>query len=80
MGRERQKETRTFILKGTSMDAEDRIINLLNMLANPTHCKSCQATIWWVQTRSGKNMPVNNKGESHFADCPNANFHRKGQR
>ncbi len=54
-------------------------------------CRSCEAPIVWVQTQSGKYMPVDahsydegdglvfvkDKHISHFATCPNANKHRK---
>jgi hypothetical protein len=57
-----------------------------------TRCRSCQAGIVWLKTRSGKNMPVDaetfTQGEpaifnpelghiSHFATCPNADKHRR---
>lgn len=41
-------------------------------------CKSCGKEIFWVKTEAGKNMPVSMETkESHFADCPNADQHRK---
>jgi hypothetical protein len=57
-----------------------------------TKCRSCQAGIVWVKTKTGKNMPVDadtwTQGDphlfdpelghiSHFATCPNADDHRK---
>jgi len=57
-----------------------------------TKCRSCQAGIVWLKTKSGKNMPVDadtwKQGDphlfnpdighiSHFATCPNADDHRK---
>lgn len=54
-------------------------------------CRSCGASIIWLKTMAGKNMPVdydsvhslettfNPKGGhvSHFSTCPNASRHRK---
>ena len=54
-------------------------------------CKSCDALIVWMKTKTGANMPVNAKSAkfgdtiydasaghiSHFATCPNASLHRK---
>jgi hypothetical protein len=41
-------------------------------------CRGCKATIYWIKTSKGKNMPVNPDGTSHFATCPQAaTFHRK---
>ncbi len=58
----------------------------------PAKCRSCAAPIYWVKTRSGKNMPVSiggpgcyapeeyaaGLGISHFADCEFAADHRRG--
>ena len=40
----------------------------------PTHkkaskCRSCQAEIWWVKTKNGKNVPVNADGICHYETC-----------
>lgn len=43
-------------------------------------CRSCGADIHWIETASGKRMPVNPDGTSHFATCPNADQHRKASR
>jgi len=54
-------------------------------------CRSCQQVVYWIETRSGKRMPVSVKypgafppsnredgtGISHFVDCPNAKMHRR---
>ena len=40
-------------------------------------CRSCKASIFWIQTASGANMPVDADGTSHFATCPNAATHRR---
>lgn len=43
-------------------------------------CRGCQEFIWWIKTSSGKNMPVNADGTSHFATCKKADqFRRKPQ-
>lgn len=45
--------------------------------APPRACRSCSATIYWIQTDKGRLMPVDPDGTSHFATCPNASEHRK---
>lgn len=43
-----------------------------------TKCPKCDATIFFVKTKTGKTMPVNfETKESHFADCPAAASFRK---
>lgn len=57
---------------------------------NFSKCRSCQASIVWMKTARGANMPVDadsvDEGDdlfdhtrhvSHFATCPNAAQHRK---
>lgn len=44
--------------------------------AGARQCRSCKAPIYWVLTVSGRRMPVNPDGVSHFSTCPNANEHR----
>lgn len=39
-------------------------------------CSSCAAIIYWVVMSTGKKMPVDPDGTSHFATCPNAAEHR----
>jgi hypothetical protein len=47
----------------------------------PSKCSSCSALIFWIKTRTGKNMPVDvATHESHFATCPNADEHRGNPR
>ena len=54
------------------------------------HCRSCGKPIIWMDTASGKNMPIDadtytpgdavfdaKKHRSHFATCPKADMHRK---
>lgn len=43
-------------------------------------CKSCGATIHWVLTKNGKRAPFTAEALNHFADCPNAQQHRKGKK
>jgi len=38
----------------------------------PSKCRGCGADIWWVETRTGAHMPVNEDGRSHFETCPRA--------
>lgn len=56
--------------------------------ARTTTCTSCGAPIAWIVTPGGKRMPIalrgatrnlvgELEGESHFADCPNADQHRR---
>ena len=45
--------------------------------APPSKCKSCGATVYWIKTFKGKNMPVNPDGVSHFATCKQADKWRK---
>lgn len=53
-------------------------------------CRSCDAEIMWVKTKTGKNMPINydpelvnekefdaDRMESHFSTCPDANQFKK---
>lgn len=47
--------------------------------ADQAQCRSCGATIWWITTDKGKNMPVVKSGEPHFLDCPDADQHRKAK-
>lgn len=57
-----------------------------------SRCRSCGADVVWTVTATGKHMPLSLKTkeaiiedgkvvaytmETHFADCPNADRHRK---
>lgn len=35
-------------------------------------CMTCGKIVFWVVMPSGKKMPVNEDGTSHFADCKDA--------
>lgn len=35
-------------------------------------CASCGAPMFWLKTKTGRSMPVNPDGTSHFASCPQA--------
>ena len=35
----------------------------------PAVCRGCKARIYWINMESGKLMPVNPDGVSHFATC-----------
>lgn len=68
--------------EGREDDAHDRRVQ---------RCRSCNARIIWLKTKSGKNMPTDadtvSVGDtefdpdsahiSHFATCPRADSHRK---
>lgn len=44
-------------------------------------CRSCDATVFWIKTKTGKNMPVNYpEMTSHFATCPHAKRWRQIQK
>lgn len=49
-------------------------------------CHSCKQRIVWIQTGTGKAMPldlrsqIDGRCESHFAHCPNARQHRRQER
>lgn len=40
-------------------------------------CRSCNALVVWVKTRSEKRMPLDPDGKSHFASCPQADAWRR---
>ena len=37
-----------------------------------SYCHSCNAAIFWVKTKAGKNMPLDEDGQPHWGSCPNA--------
>lgn len=45
--------------------------------AHPTECRGCEQMVYWIRTASGKSMPVNQDGTSHFSNCPKAADFRK---
>ncbi len=45
--------------------------------AKKSNCRSCDATVYWIKTAKGKNMPVNPDGSSHFGNCPDAKQHHR---
>lgn len=44
------------------------------------YCRSCGDPIFWVKQKSGKVMPANRDGKSHFATCPYADANRRVRR
>ena len=42
-------------------------------------CNGCEEMIHWIKMPSGKMMPVNHDGTSHFATCPKAAEFRKSR-
>jgi len=45
--------------------------------AQPSKCRGCGETVYWIITRNGKRMPVDPDGTSHFATCPSAERYRR---
>ncbi len=45
--------------------------------ARSSACRSCGATVFWIETHRAKWMPVDRDGTSHFANCPHAAQHRR---
>ncbi len=50
---------------------------LVKMLGTVGQCRGCRAVVYWVKTKTGKNMPLDPDGEPHFATCPDAARFRK---
>ena len=51
---------------------------LLKQIGTEGKCRGCQADIFWVVHKNGKNVPYTPEGLNHFADCPEAGkFRRK---
>jgi Zn-dependent alcohol dehydrogenase len=47
--------------------------------AHVTQCRACQQTILFAAHRTtGKRMPLNPDGTSHFSNCPEADTFRRG--
>jgi hypothetical protein len=47
--------------------------------AKSSACRGCGAFVYWIRTLTGKQMPVDPDGTSHFATCPKAaEFKNKG--
>jgi hypothetical protein len=58
-------------------DAAQNMERLLKIIGDPGKCASCDADVLWVTTKAGKKMPVLPSGIPHWADCPNADKHRR---
>ena len=41
-------------------------------VSNAVVCRSCGAPVTWAMQKSGKLMPLDPDGTSHFATCPHA--------
>ena len=51
---------------------------LLDLIGKPANCRACNAAIWFVLHRNGKEVPYTAVGLNHFIDCPQAaQFKRK---
>jgi hypothetical protein len=47
--------------------------------AKSSACRGCGAFVYWIRTLTGKTMPVDPDGTSHFATCSKAaEFKNKG--
>lgn len=46
-------------------------------LSKPRKCKSCFATIYWIESNNGKAIPVDPDGSNHFSTCKDAAKWRK---
>ena len=49
---------------------------LLRHVGQEGQCRSCKASIVWVQHLNGKITPYDRDGQSHFATCPDADRFR----
>lgn len=61
-------------------DEPTKILRLLNLIGTSAVCKGddCGARIFWLKTKYGKALCVNQDGEVHWATCPNRDkFKRK---
>jgi len=43
---------------------------------NTATCRSCAAPVAWAMTPTGRRMPLDPDGKSHFATCPQADAWR----
>jgi len=43
-------------------------------------CRSCHATVFWINPRAGVRLPVNPDGVSHFETCPQASDWSHGKK
>lgn len=58
----------------------DNAIRTFRAISDEGVCRSCKSPVWWVVTKTGRKMPISQETlASHFADCPNANAHRKSK-
>lgn len=53
------------------------IAEILKVCGSPAKCKKCGADIWFMTTYKGNQIPYNEDGITHFADCPFADEFRK---
>lgn len=52
---------------------------LLRQLGEPGRCRSCSAQVFWIKVRTGKLMPMDQDGASHFSTCPEASEWRRAR-
>lgn len=48
-----------------------RLDHLLRQVGEPSHCRYCQAPVYWVTHRNGTRTPYTMEGLNHHVDCPN---------
>lgn len=57
--------------KGLPNLLDRRVIQTFDKLFFKRQCKFCEQSIWIVLTKTGKRVPISQRGVTHFADCPN---------
>ncbi len=50
---------------------EDRPF-VIDAVTDPSTCKYCKSTVYWVKTKNGKNITVNPDGMFHMSRCSDA--------
>lgn len=55
----------------------ENLRQLLLRIGDIGTCSSCGARIYWLKHLNGARAPYTESGLIHFADCPNADQHRR---
>ena len=50
--------------------SEEAVKKLIYMMGSPATCKQCQQKFFWIKTKNGKNVPIDENAEVHFNTCP----------
>ena len=53
-------------------NARKKIVYEIPPGTRPGHCRGCNAIIYWIKTKAGKNMPVDEDGQPHWGSCSKA--------